>query len=59
MNYRIARKADSDIERICDRIASNNPDAADRLDEEIHRAIELLAQFPRMGHDRADVADKR
>ena len=59
MKYRISRRADSDIERICDRIAEENPDAADRLDEQIHRAIQLLAKFPGMGHTRADVADKR
>jgi plasmid stabilization system protein ParE len=59
MNYRISRRADTDIERICDHIAEDNPDAADRLDEQIHRAIQLLAKFPRMGHPRADVKDKR
>ena len=59
MNYRISRRADTDIDRICNRIAEDNPDAADRLDEQIHRAIQLLAAFPGMGHTRADVADKR
>jgi len=59
MNYRISRKANSDIEQICDAIADDNPDAADRLDEKIHGAIERLAEFPGMGHTRADVDDKR
>ena len=59
MNYRISRRADTDIERICDRIAKDNPGGADRLDEQIHRAIQLLAEFPGMGHTRADVEDKR
>ncbi|HYV36200.1 MAG TPA: type II toxin-antitoxin system RelE/ParE family toxin [Gemmataceae bacterium] len=59
MKYRISRRADADIERICDYIAENNPDAAERLDEKIHRAIQLLADFPGMGHTRPDVADKR
>jgi toxin ParE1/3/4 len=59
MNYRISRRADTDIERIGDRISEDNPDAADRLDEQIHRAIQLLAEFPGMGHTRADVKDKR
>ena len=59
MNYRISRRADTDIERICDLIAGDNPIAAYRLDEQIHRAIQLLAEFPGMGHTRADVADKR
>lgn len=59
MNYRVSRRANSDIERICDRIAEDNPDAADRLDDEIQRAVQLLAQFPGMGHTRGDVSDKR
>lgn len=59
MNYRISRRADADIESICDRIAANNPEAAERLDEQVHRAIQLLARFPGMGHTRLDVEDKR
>ncbi len=59
MKYRISRRADVDIERICDCIAEDNPDAADRLDQEIHQAIQLLAKFPGMGHARPDVQDKR
>ena len=59
MKYRVSRRADTDIERICDHIAQDNPDAADRLDERIHRAIQLLARFPGMGHTRSDVNDKR
>jgi plasmid stabilization system protein ParE len=59
MNYRISRQADTDIERLCDYVAEDNPDAADRLDEQLHRAIELLAKFPGLGHSRADVKDKR
>lgn len=59
MKYRISRRADIDIETICDRIAGNNPDAAERLDEQIHRSIQLLARFPGMGHARPDVEDKR
>jgi len=59
MNYRISHKANIDIEGICDYIAEDNPEAAGRLDEKIHRAIERLAEFPGMGHMRADVEDKR
>jgi plasmid stabilization system protein ParE len=39
MKYRISRRADNDLEAICDYIAEANPDAADRLDEQIHNAI--------------------
>jgi plasmid stabilization system protein ParE len=59
MKYRISRRADADIERICDFIAKDNPEAAETLDERIHHTIQLLARFPGMGHTRADVKDKR
>jgi len=42
MKYRISRRADTDIECICDYIAENNPDAAERLDDRIHQAISTL-----------------
>src|SRR5947209_2169779 len=59
MKYRISRKANADIEAICDRIAQDNPGAAERVDEQIHRTIQLLARFPGLGHKRPDVRDKR
>jgi toxin ParE1/3/4 len=59
MRYRISRRAEADIERICDYIAKDNPDAAERVDERIHDAIKLLARLPGMGHNRPDVNDKR
>lgn len=59
MKYRISRMADADIERVCDHIAEDNPEAAGRLDQQIHRAIQLLAKFPGIGHSRPDVKDKR
>lgn len=46
MSYRISPRANADIEGICDYIARDNPDAADRIDDRIHEAITLLAQFP-------------
>ena len=46
MKYRISKRADADIERICDYIAENNLEAADRLDQQIHDAIRRLARFP-------------
>jgi toxin ParE1/3/4 len=59
MNYRISRRADSDIERICDLIALDNPDAADRFDEKIHQSIRMLADFPGAGHSRPDVMNSQ
>jgi plasmid stabilization system protein ParE len=59
MTYRISRRANADIEAICDYIAQDNLAAANRLDLRIHTTIEMLSQFPRMGHSRRDVSDKR
>jgi plasmid stabilization system protein ParE len=59
MKYRISRRADKDIEEICDFIARDNLDAANRLDERIHQTIKSLAEFPGMGHTRSDVEDRR
>lgn len=59
MKYRISRRADKDIEKICDFTARDNLDAANRLDERIHQTIKSLAEFPGMGHTRSDVEDRR
>jgi plasmid stabilization system protein ParE len=59
MTYRISVRANADIEAICDYIAKDNPTAASELDQRLHNAIYLLAQFPGMGHGRLDVQDKR
>lgn len=59
MKYRISRRANADIESICDFIAHDNPAAADDLDGRIHLAIKTLADFPGMGHGRPDVANRR
>lgn len=59
MRYRISRLADRDLEKIWLHIASDNPDAADRVDEELHSAMKMLAMMPGMGHRRSDVEDSR
>lgn len=59
MTYRISPQANADLEAICNYVAQDNPGAADSLDERIHKAIRLLAQFPGMGHARPDVQDTR
>lgn len=59
MKRRISRRADMDIDSIYNRIATDNPEAADRFDERIHEAIKLLAKVPGLGHTRDDVQDKR
>lgn len=59
MRYRISIRANRDLEHIFDFIARDNIDAAERLDERFHNSIKTLAQFPRMGHRRQDVQDRR
>ena len=59
MTYRIAWRANADLEAIWDYIAKDNPAAADHLELRIHITIEMLSQFPRMGRPRKDVSDKR
>lgn len=59
MSYRLSRQADRDIQSICEHISEQDPAAADRLEDRIHESLELLAQFPGMGHTRPDVKDKR
>ena len=53
MTYRISRRANGDIEKICDYIAEDNPEAAEQMDARFHAAIQQLAAFPGMGHTRA------
>ncbi|HEY1683180.1 MAG TPA: type II toxin-antitoxin system RelE/ParE family toxin [Tepidisphaeraceae bacterium] len=59
MKYRISRRADRDIEEICDYIALDKPSAADRFDEKLNQTIQMLADFPGAGHIRTDVKDRR
>lgn len=57
--YLITPQADADIEAIWQYIAQDNPRAADRVELKLHQAMQLLSEFPRMGHTRADVDDSR
>ena len=54
--YLITRRADRDLEHIWQRIAqSNGIQVADRIEQEFHEAMSLLADHPLMGHRRDDV----
>jgi toxin ParE1/3/4 len=46
----------TDIDEIRGYIAGDNPDAADRVVDELFREFDLLARFPEMGHERADLS---
>jgi toxin ParE1/3/4 len=55
-SIRRTARAEDDLVDIWIYIAHDNPDAADRLLEEIDRKCDLLADNPRLGHARPDIA---
>jgi plasmid stabilization system protein ParE len=48
-------EAYTDLEEIWEYIAADSSDAADRIREEIYDAIQSLAAFPYIGHNRPDL----
>jgi plasmid stabilization system protein ParE len=56
--YVLSRLAADDIDDIWDFIAKRNIDAADRVIDELYRAIRKLAEMPQIGHVREDLADR-
>ena len=56
---RFAARASRDLIEMWKYIAARNLDAADRLLMKIQDAAFLLAEFPGLGHVRADVSDPR
>ena len=59
MDYEIAWTliARSDLRRIVEYIADDNPIAAERFGEEIFQEVEHLSQFPQSGNDVPEKAD--
>src|SRR5580698_2177024 len=57
-DYLIAPAACNELDEIWDyyAIELQNPDAADRIRDEIFNAFDKLAQMPGMGHFRSDLA---
>jgi|SRR5579864_5496742 len=51
-------EAFTDLDEIWEFIAADNPDAADRVLEEIQEAIRALVHFPQMGHQRLDLTSR-
>ena len=51
--------ADQDLNEIWDYIASDNIEAADRVINALEAAFRRLADRPKLGHYREDLADKR
>ena len=50
--------AEQDLFDLWDYIAQDDFDAADRITNEIYRAIERLVEMPGMGHVRKDLAEE-
>lgn len=48
----------ADLDEICEHIASDGTEAADRVREQILDALDGLATFPRKGHRRADLTSR-
>ena len=51
-------EAFSDLEEIWQYIAADSLDAADRVLEEIYKAIGALVRFPHQGHSRSDLTSR-
>ena len=56
--YLLTDSAQSDLREIISYIRQRNPNAARRVKREFRDAMRKLADFPQMGHLRADVADE-
>jgi len=54
--FALHRGAFADIDETREYIAYENPDAADRMMDELFQEFATLAQFPQMGHARPDLA---
>jgi plasmid stabilization system protein ParE len=57
VRLRISRRADADLEAIWNYIAQDSADAADRVEERLHSAMCMLAEFPGLGHRRSGVTN--
>lgn len=51
-------QAYADIDEIWEYIAADSLDAADRIREELYRAIQSLVPFPYVGHIRPDLTSR-
>lgn len=56
--YYLTPLAAADVENIWDFVAQDSIDAAERVLDDIFRAMEALADMPGMGHVREDLANE-
>jgi len=57
-DYFYSPEARLDLLEIWEHIAADNVDAADRVEQEIHRSVSMLADNPGLGHHRRDLTSK-
>jgi toxin ParE1/3/4 len=55
----LSAEARRDLRKVWSSIAPDNRDAADEMCEKLHDALELIAQMPGIGHNRAEVSEKK
>jgi toxin ParE1/3/4 len=53
----LSKTAFKDLAEIWHFIATDNPDAADRVRDDLQSAMKRLAEMPSIGHQRSDVAN--
>jgi len=58
MSYSVTLVAQSEIEEIITSIWQENPGAAEQVEERLFQAFDLLAENPRLGHQRQDLTDR-
>jgi len=56
--YELSPEARDDLQEIWVYIAAANVGAADKLEADIYKACEILAENPSIGHKRADLTDE-
>jgi len=56
--YSVTLAAQGDIEDIVATIWQANPAAAEQVEERLYEAFALLADNPRLGHERPDLTDR-
>jgi toxin ParE1/3/4 len=57
--FRLTREASADLREILFDIATDNPDAAERLRLEFYEALQRLAEAPGIGHYHEELLDRR
>ncbi len=56
--FELSPAARDDVHAIWDYIADDNLDAADRVIDQLHDAMQNLSRMPHMGHEHQDLADE-